>query len=500
MTAYKSFDDFVVETQFINVNEEGCIVKSNQNLIPAEEGTLLKDIHPFFESVLTFFTSAAKHIKLDCVNMFDLSFDIEVITHKDNTGVIILRNRTDFYNRIQSIAQKRNESLIFNEILELKNQLLEEKEAFKSKFIKNFSHEVRSPLTLISAFSSLLLKGNLDLEQTKLVEALKGQSDALRKLMDDIIELSQLKKGNPKLKNDTFSFKELLANIHLNFNSKISLSNNSFEMNVSKDIPEFLIGDKRRIEQVISNLIDNALIYNSGNHIKVEIKENHKRAGKSSLRFVVHHEGKVPDYIEDKHLLQDISQIEPEGLNFSIVRELVDLLDGNVSIKRLDKNTTQQIINLKVSFPLHKVQLPVKTPELIEKYKFTDKVKVIVADENNTTQLTALKVLVSTGNFDTVVYTDPRELLGAVEKNEYDLILMSSSISQIDSIELIGIIKQFANDKNKSTPVIALTVHTTKQDLAAYRSAGFKDIIKKPYTDDELLNTIYKRLNLKKFL
>lgn len=170
--------------------------------------------------------------------------------------------------------------------------MLEEKEAFKNKFITNFSHEVRNPLTLISAFSSLLLKGELDLEQTKLIEAVKDQSDTLKKLMDDIIELSQLKKESPKLSNTLFSFKDLLANIHINFSSKISLSNNFFEMNVSKGVPEFLIGDERRIEQIISNLIDNALIYNSGNYIKFEISENHKRAGKSSLRFVVHHEGK----------------------------------------------------------------------------------------------------------------------------------------------------------------------------------------------------------------
>jgi CheY-like chemotaxis protein len=77
---------------------------------------------------------------------------------------------------------------------------------------------------------------------------------------------------------------------------------------------------------------------------------------------------------------------------------------------------------------------------------------------------------------------------------------MSSSISQVDSIELIGIIKQFANTNNKNIPIIALTVHTRKEDLETYRRAGFKDIIKKPYTDDELLNSIYKMLDLKKFL
>jgi CheY-like chemotaxis protein len=77
---------------------------------------------------------------------------------------------------------------------------------------------------------------------------------------------------------------------------------------------------------------------------------------------------------------------------------------------------------------------------------------------------------------------------------------MSSSISQVDSIELIGIIKQFANEQNKNIPIIALTVNRSREDLEAYRCAGFKDIIKKPYTDEKLLNTIYKRLHLEKFL
>ena len=496
----KSNKEFVVKVQFIAIDDQGRIKKSDQNLIKFTEGTLIVDVHPFFESVITFFDHKSDHIKLDCVNMFDHSYDIEVITHKDNSGVIILRDRTDFYDRIQKIAQKRNESLIFNEVLELKNNMLHEKEAFKTKFIQNFAHEVRSPLTLISAFSSLLLKGELNLDQTKLVEAVNEQSDKLRKLMDDIIELSQLKKGKPEIITTPFSFIELIESIHLNFSSKISISSNIFEMSVSPDVPEFLIGDKRRIEQIISNLIENALLYNSGNKIRLEISENNRRAGKSSLRFVVHHQGLVPEDLENRHLVKDIEKIEPEGLSFSIVRELVDLMDGNISIKKIDNNSTQQIINIRVSFPLHHIEIPVKETNTAQQYNFTDKVRVLIADQNSTTQFTALKVLVSTGNFDTVVYKDPRELLEAVEKHEYDLILISSSISQIDAVELIGIIKEFANDKNKSIPIIALTVRTSKEDIAAYRKAGFKDVVKKPYTDDELLNTIYKRLNLKKFL
>lgn len=495
-----SSNEFIVPIQFISIDTDGKIKSSDQKILNLEKGAPIKDAHPFFESVISMFESRATHLKLDCVNMLDCTFDVEVITHKDNSGVIILRDRSDFYKRIQKVAQQRNQSLILNELLELKNDVLKEKEAFKTKFIKNFSEELRSPLTLISAFSSLLLKGDLDLEQTKLVEALKEQSDSIRKLLDDIIELSKLKKGDSKLAEEVFSFKDLLSSIYMNYNAKVSLTNNTFEMNVSKDVPEFLQGDERRIAQVIKNLIENALIFNDGKHIKFEVTENHRRAGKTSLRFQVHHKGTVPKGLGDKYDLEDLEKVNPEGLNFSIVRELVELLDGTLKFNEVDKNHTQQIVNLKVAYPLHEVKLPPKKKSTVEQYKFSEKVKVLIADQNTTTQLTALKVLVSTGNFDTEVYTDPRELLEAVEKREFDLVLMSSSISQIDSIELISIIKQFANNSNKKIPIIALTVHTSKESMAAYKAAGFKDVIKKPYTDDELLNTIYKRLKIKKFL
>jgi PleD family two-component response regulator len=91
-------------------------------------------------------------------------------------------------------------------------------------------------------------------------------------------------------------------------------------------------------------------------------------------------------------------------------------------MKQIGDNITQQIITLRISFPLQHNQLQPKQSEYIEIYNFTEKVKVLVADENNTAQITSLKILISSNNFDTTVYNDPRELLEAVEKHEYDLI------------------------------------------------------------------------------
>lgn len=176
-------------------------------------------------------------------------------------------------------------------------------------------------------------------------------------------------------------------------------------------------------------------------------------------------------------------------------------MDGEILIKPLETGGTLQVANLKLVFPIHDKEIVEETEETAKNSKIhlTDKVRTIIAEDNSVTQMTALKILVGTGNFDNRVFTDPKDLLEAVDKDDYDLILMSSSISQVDALELISLIKEFANDHNKKIPIIAVTTKTSATDLVEYRKAGFKDVVKKPYTDDELLNTIYKRLNLKKF-
>nr|WP_262496450.1 hybrid sensor histidine kinase/response regulator [Nonlabens ulvanivorans] len=268
------------------------------------------------------------------------------------------------------------------------------------------------------------------------------------------------------------------------------------------------MGDRRRFEQIITNFLDNALRHNKGDSIEINIKENQRRANKVSLRIeVINNDGLIPDFLGDQEIETytnlDNGDIEKTtSLSFSIARELAQLMDGEILIKPLETGGTLQVANIKLVFPIHDKEIIEETEETTKNSKIhlTDKVRTIIAEDNSVTQMTALKILVSTGNFDNRVFTDPKDLLEAVDKDDYDLILMSSSISQVDALELISLIKEFANDHNKKIPIIAVTTKTSAPpELVEYRKAGFKDVVKKPYTDDELLNTIYKRLNLKKF-
>ncbi len=498
---YKSKD-----LQFVSIDGSGNVLTTDQQLFPLTKGTSIKDFHPFFESIEIYFEDHDKHFKLECVHINERIFDIDFLINTDNTAVVIFREGTDFYNRVQVIAQKRNESIISQESLELKNLILKEQEEFKNVFIRNFSHELRNPLTLVSSFSSMLLKTELNLDQQMLVEAVKDQSDKLRDILNDIIDLSILKTNSLSLESAPFALDKLLKRIHLNYTTAIASKEIKISLEVGSTVPKNLIGDKRRFEQIITNFLDNALRHGKGEKLQIIIKENQRRANKTSLRIQVNtNKGIIPD-LSNVSSLEEYASLDKgdlektTGLSFSIARELAQLMDGKIAIKQNEDGGTSQIADIKLTFPLHHTEIEEKPEDkTVNKIKFSEKVRTIIAENNSVTQMTALKVLVGSGNFDTQVFTDPKQLLHAVENEEHDLILMSSSLSHMDAIELMSLIKEFANDHNKKIPIIAVSTKTLPEELTAYRKAGFKDVVKKPYTDDELLNTIYKRLNIKKF-
>lgn len=492
--------------QIISVNADNKVISSDNNLIKLENGSLLSDYHPFFFIIREYFNSQEKNYTIDCVNINEQIFDIEVIVKNNDHALIVLNDETEFYNKFQAISQKKNESIIFSEVLELKNKILKTQQEFKNRFIGNLSHELKNPLTLITAFSSLLRKTELDLDQNKLVEAIHNQSNHLMNILNDITDLSVLNAGKMELKSSTFSLNKLIEQILLDYTTSLTDEMVKIKLNMDPNLPGQIITDRRRFEQIITNFLDNAIQHNKGRFIYLNLQENQRRANKVSLRIEVKtFEGIIPsnsqvnasDAIES-WTKGDISRTS--GLGISIAQEIALLMEGEIRIKQLEEGGTSQIANVKVAFPIHQREIiDEKAVKEVQKVVLKEKIRTIIAEEHSVAQMTLLKVLVSTGNFDTEVYSDPKLLLDAVAKEEYDLILMASSISHLDAVELMSMIKEFSNAHNKKVPIIAVTTRTSSEDLSMYRKAGFKDIVKKPYTDDELINTIYKRLNLKKF-
>jgi signal transduction histidine kinase len=208
---------FHPRTQFITIDSLGNVLESDDFLFSLKKGEYIASISPFFEGLASYFdASEENNIKFTCIHLEnekqkELICDIEFKTFEnEEPALVIIHDFSDHYQYYQEVAQSRNESVINSQILELKNKYLKEKEDFKNTFIANFSHELRNPLTGVTAFCSVLQKTNMTTEQQDYVEVIKSSADHLKNMIGDILEMSKIEVGKLSIEYELFNFHELI--------------------------------------------------------------------------------------------------------------------------------------------------------------------------------------------------------------------------------------------------------------------------------------------------
>ncbi|MGB5418403.1 histidine kinase dimerization/phospho-acceptor domain-containing protein, partial [Algibacter sp.] len=164
--------------QYILVDDSGCILETDNPILPFQKNDKLQNSHPFFEILNNLLPIKNECFEFSCINLefdsTDYVVDISIRTHSNNENLIIVENLTKHYNNYQLTAQTRNESIINSQILILKNEYLLEKETFKNNFIANFSHQLRNPITASTIFSDLLINSDLNSEQKNYLEIIQS--------------------------------------------------------------------------------------------------------------------------------------------------------------------------------------------------------------------------------------------------------------------------------------------------------------------------------------
>ena len=229
---------FHPRTQFITIDEKGKVLESDDVLFPLKEGDEISTISLFFEGLATYFdVQEENEINFTCVHLENNTTpeyicDIELKTFTNNQPtLVIIHDFTDHYKYYQEVAQSRNESVINSQVLELKNKYLQEKEDFKNTFIANFSHELRNPLTGVTAFSSVLQKTSMTTEQQDYVEVIKSSADHLKNMIGDILEMSKIEVGKLSIEEELFNFHKLIEMLNFTYSVKAKQKNNEYLFN-----------------------------------------------------------------------------------------------------------------------------------------------------------------------------------------------------------------------------------------------------------------------------
>jgi len=493
--------------QFIIIDFDGVIVDSDQTFMKLSKGDFIYDVHPFFTSFSSVVESLDETITYNCVHIDYLEekfiTDVKMIK-KDNGILLVVYDLTDHYISFQNLAQARNESIINSELVILKNIELEERERFKNAFIQNFSHELRNPLTSIISITNVIEGTDLNGEQQRMVNFLKESNFNLRMLLDDILSISMISSGRLELRNKVFNLYHLLELIQFTYRTKAEGKSLKFILDYDKKIPEFVEGDRLRLFQIITNLLDNALKFSKEGAVSLSVQFNQKRANRVSLRFKISDEGigipseRIDAIFESFSQLNTDEKHEGSGLGLSIVKGLLELMNTSIKVEsELGKGSTFYF-DLGLKFQMDLASRPILKKTALStnsiKMKTDRKYRLLLVEDDERIQTVLFKSLMDTNLFFIDLVNDGAQVIEEVINNSYDIILMDVDLPNVQGDHLTKLIREFPFKKIKNIPIIGITANAFEENINDYLNIGMNTVVTKPFDLQELVETVLKFL------
>ncbi|MFS4492662.1 hybrid sensor histidine kinase/response regulator [Maribacter sp. 2308TA10-17] len=492
--------------QFIFMNAEGVVIESDQRLFDIPISSSILELHPFFESLPALFDSTEEEFDFFCIHLAfnENTFITDVKLRKKMDGfLLIITDLTEHYDSYQSVTQSRNESVIKTELTVLKNLELQERERFKNRFIHNFSHELRNPLTSIMAIIDILDATEMTTEQSKMLDFLKESNSNLRLMLEDTLSIGMIDAGKLEIQHKLFNLRKFFELMQFTYTAKAKKKGLKFVSSWDYRIPEFVEGDRLRLFQIVTNLLDNAVEYSEQGKVSFEIQFNQKRANATSLRFQVTDTGiGIPEesqeaIFESFHREQSEDRSKGTGLGLTIVKRLLELMNSKIQLKSEPDKGSVFYFDMSFKYPLPSESRwsEHSNKKAVDKgVKARKKYKILLVEDDEYVQLTLFKILLNTDNFQIDLAYDGALVLQEVVNNDYDLILMDVDLPNLTGIQITKLIRDFPFKNIKNVPIIGITANAYQENLDMCIAAGMNDVVIKPYEKEKLLNIILKKL------
>ena len=389
-----------------------------------------------------------------------------------------------------------------------KNKMLEEIEkerlnaenASKAKetFLANISHEIRTPLNAMLGTNEIMSRED-DIQ--KIREYNKNISDAganLLTIIDDILNYTKIETGNLEIIKKEFNPTESINSVLTILENKAKEKN----LTVSKMIdtlPYTIMGDKNRIEQILINLIDNAIKFtNAGG---VLLKASSEIIDEKNINFVLQvsdsgigiEQAKINDIFTSFKELEDnmYRTTSGGGLGLAIVKKLVGLMKGTISVGSIPNQGTTFLIKIPCEIVLREKPIEgtnINTNSILNAQRT---LKIINVDDNKM-NLSVFKGLLKRDNVEVDLAQNGMEGIEKIKNNDYDIIFLDHMMPEMDGIETLNHIREYEKTINKRTPIVVLTANATEGSKEEYIEFGFDDYISKPTNRNQIIDTINK--------
>lgn len=377
------------------------------------------------------------------------------------------------------------------EIAEKSNQL-------KDQFLANISHEIRTPLNGISGMVNLLTDTHPTPEQLEYINTIRLSVNNLLVIINDLFDYSKISTGKIEFHEQEFKIKELLTGLVQMIRVKADEKNLKLSLIYDENIPDLLIGDQLRLNQVLLNLLNNAVKFTEKGSVTLEVQTLEEKNKIAKLLFIVKDTGvgiseeKLPRIFESftRQKLSD-SEKTGTGLGLTIVKHLVELQNGTISVNSKVNSGSIFKVELKFRLPVktvRKAAVPVKSSF---QPRDLSQISLLLVEDNKVNQFLA-KQLLSRMGFVVDIAGSGKAALEQLAKKSFDIILMDVQMPGMNGYELCEHIRTQLTPPLNRIPIIAVTAYASTQEKQKALGLGMSDYVTKPYSPQELLTVILK--------
>ena len=419
---------------------------------------------------------------------------------------------------IKSVSLKAQSNQELLKVVDIKRKEAKQAGKAKSDFLANMSHEIRTPMNAISGMSDLLLQTGLTEEQLDYVSTIKSSSDNLLSIINDILDFSKIEAGRMELVEHEYNLLSQLNGLQNTVDVRIGKKPLDFEISMRRDMPTSLYGDDLRIQQILLNLLTNAVKYSNQGHIRLVLDYEKLSDDKILMKAKVSDNGIGIKKEDMEKLFVAFSQVDMErnhqiegtGIGLNITERLVKSLGGNISVDSeygvgstfsvsmkqkvidfnsvIDVDTNDDFVVISHSNILKGV---LSDNKKIAKFIAKD-AKVLVVDDNEA-NLKVASGLLKQYKLSVSTCLSGKEAIALLDREkDFDLLFIDHMMPEMDGVELVGILRNKGDEYLASVPIVALTANAIKGVSEMFLANGFDDYLSKPI-DIDLLGKVLNR-------